>query len=150
MDPLQEDNPLNRMREIVRQQRFIADRTVRRLGITVEQGRMLGMVDALTLQTGKAPVQKDLAAISHTSAASVTSLLQGMEAKELLERRPSPEDSRRKTLHLLPRGTELLAQFDHTIRTTHDAVLAVLDPAENAVLLELLRRLQSALTEETT
>jgi len=57
-------------------------------------------------------IQRDIAEVSRTSAASVSSLLQGLERRGLVERRSEDGNERSKRVYPTPEGIELIAGFD--------------------------------------
>ena len=57
-------------------------------------------------------IQRDIADVSRTSAASVSSLLQGLERRGLVERRSEDGDERRKRVYATDAGEDLIAGFD--------------------------------------
>lgn len=114
-----------------------ADRAVAASGLTAQQGRVLGFIGA---HQGDGVIQKDVAAASGTSPANVTSLLQGLERGGYIERRVSPADERRKTLHVLPKGQAVIDGFHRTLGELDAELLASLSPAEQQTLRDLLAR----------
>src|SRR3978361_1295784 len=57
-------------------------------------------------------MQRDIAQVSRTSAASVSSLLQGLERRGLVERRTEDGDERSKRVYATPAGEQLISGFD--------------------------------------
>ena len=72
-------------------------------------------------------IQRDIAQISRTSAASVSSLLQGLERRGLVERRTEDGDERSKRVYATPAGAELIAGFDTAMAAADETILAPLD-----------------------
>ncbi|KQO63443.1 MarR family winged helix-turn-helix transcriptional regulator [Curtobacterium sp. Leaf261] len=99
----------------------------------------------------KAPgaIQRDIAEISHTTPASVSSLLQGLERRGLVERRADPDNERSKRVHATPAGTDLIAGFDTAMRDTEETILAPLDQHERATLHALLTKITAVLPQPT-
>lgn len=117
-------------------QRKAADDWVRERGLTMEQGFTLGyLVDS------PGAIQRDVAKMSRTSAASVSSLLQGLERRGLVERRSEPGDERSKRVYPTAAGKELVDGFDDAMAAADETILAPLDEAERATLRELLLKL---------
>src|SRR4029078_10127509 len=56
-------------------------------------------------------IQPDIAEISRTTAASTSSLLQGLERRGLVERRTEGGNERSKRVYATPAGGELIAAF---------------------------------------
>lgn len=94
-------------------------------------------------------IQRDIAEITRTSAASVSSLLQGLERRGLVERRTEDGDERSKRVYATPAGTALIAGFDDAMAAAEETILAPLDPAERATLHALLTKLTAELPQPT-
>lgn len=72
-------------------------------------------------------------------------LVDELEAKGLAERRRHPTDRRAHTVHVLPRGRELLRRADQVFDAFEgDELLATLSAADRRTLTELLRRVAAA------
>ncbi len=79
-------------------QRKAGEDWIRERGLSHEQAFTLGYLEA-----NPGTIQRDIASVSRTSAASVSSLLQGLERRGLVERRTESGDERRKRVsRLLP------------------------------------------------
>ena len=72
-------------------------------GITPSQGRLLGLL-ADRIKAGETPLQKDLEAQLRLATSSITSLIQGMERKGIVERTGSASDGRAKELRIESSG----------------------------------------------
>jgi MarR family transcriptional regulator, repressor for mepA len=88
-------------------------------GLSVEQGFVLGY-----LVQNPGAIQRDIAQMTRTSAASVSSLLQGLDRRGLVERPTERGDERSKRVYATPGGAELvagvgtaMAAVDETIRS---------------------------------
>ncbi|QZQ55067.1 MarR family transcriptional regulator [Curtobacterium sp. TC1] len=136
--------PLELMRWIGWAQRKAADEWVRDRDLTREQSFVLGY-----LQQNPGAIQRDIAEITRTSAASVSSLLQGLERRGLVERRPDATNGRTKTVHATPAGTDLIAGFTDAMVALDDTLLAPLDPDERATLQRLLQKVTAELAPPT-
>ncbi|MBF4599205.1 MarR family transcriptional regulator [Frigoribacterium sp. VKM Ac-1396] len=95
----------------------------------------------------KAPgaIQRDIAAMTRTSAASVSSLLQGLERRGLVDRRTQDGDERRKRVYATPAAADLISGFDDAMIAADESILAPLDQAERDTLHALLATITSAL-----
>lgn len=69
----------------------------------------------------------------------------GLEARGLLDRAPDPSDARRKIVSLTAAGAAELERLDGVVSEVQERVLAPLSADERAVLVGLLRRLDSDL-----
>ena len=93
--------------------------------------------------------QRDIAEVSRTSAASVSSLLQGLERRGLVERRTDPNNERTKRVFATPQGAELIAGFTAAMTAADETILAPLDDAERAALHTLLTKVTAVLPQPT-
>jgi len=94
-------------------------------------------------------IQRDIAEISRTSAASVSSLLQGLERRGLVERRSDVDNERVKRVYASPEGAALIAGFAAAMSAADETILAPLDPAERATLHSLLTKITAVLPQPT-
>ncbi|GAB4589682.1 MarR family winged helix-turn-helix transcriptional regulator [Nocardia sp. IFM 10818] len=67
-------------------------------------------------------------------------LVDDLEKRGLVERRKHPSDRRAHAVHLLPAADALLARAAESVTGLDAELLAPLDPAERATLVELLQR----------
>jgi MarR family transcriptional repressor of mepA len=117
--------PLGLVRWIAWAQRKGGDDWVRSRELTPEQAFVLGY-----LVQDPGAIQRDIADMTRTSAASVSSLLQGLE---------------RRGLVATTAGAELVAGFTEAMAEVDDAILAPLDADEQAQLLALLTKVTAQL-----
>ncbi|WP_336707183.1 MarR family winged helix-turn-helix transcriptional regulator [Oerskovia sp. USHLN155] len=125
-------------------QRKVGEDWIRERDLSHEQAFVLGY-----LVQNPGAIQRDIAAVSRTSAASVSSLLQGLERRGLIERRTQSGDERRKRVFATPAGTELIAGFDVAMAQADETILAPLTPEERATLLSLLTKITAELPQPT-
>lgn len=116
-----------------------ADEWVRTTGLTRQQARTLGY---LAEHGSSGVTAKDLAKLSGTTAASVASLLQGLEDRGLIVRRPSERDSRMKLITATSEGATLVDGFAQAMRDASRTIYAPLSTREQEELLALLERLR--------
>jgi DNA-binding MarR family transcriptional regulator len=117
---------------------------VRTRELTQEQGFTLGF-----LAQNPGVIQRDIAAITRTTAASVSSLLQGLEKRGLVERRTEDGNERSKKVYATPAGIELVSGFDLAMAEVQDAILAPLNSEERATLHQLLAKITAELPQPT-
>jgi MarR family transcriptional repressor of mepA len=132
--------PLGLVRWIAWAQRKGGDDWVRSRELTPEQAFVLGY-----LVQDPGAIQRDIADMTRTSAASVSSLVQGLERRLLVERRSEDGDERRKRVYATTAGAELVAGFTEAMAEVDDAILAPLDADEQAQLLALLTKVTAQL-----
>ncbi|MBI0296501.1 MarR family transcriptional regulator [Streptomyces sp. PRKS01-29] len=71
----------------------------------------------------------------------MVSVLNELAERDLVERSPDPDDRRRNTITISPRGRRHLRRLDKVLDDLHDELLAPLDPAERGQFVGLLTRL---------
>lgn len=118
---------------------------VRSRELSHEQGFVLGY-----LVRNPGAIQRDIAQMSRTSAASVSSLLQGLEGRGLVERRTEGGNERSKRVYVTPAGSELIAGFGAAMADAEEMILAPLDQAERATLHALLTKITAELPQPPT
>ncbi|WP_291054335.1 MarR family transcriptional regulator [Herbiconiux sp.] len=125
-------------------QRKAGEDWIRERDLSHEQSFVLGY---LTQNPGA--IQRDIAAMTRTSAASVSSLLQGLERRGLVERRADGESARIKRVYATRAGVELISGFDTAMAGTEEVILAPLSPEERATLHDLLTKITSVMPRPT-
>ena len=125
-------------------QRKAADDWIRSRELSFEQGFVL----AHLIQNPGA-MQRDIAQASRTSPASVSSLLQGLERRGLVERRTEEGDDRSKRVYATPAGIELTAGLDAAMAAADETILAPLNKTERATLHALLTKITAELPQPT-
>jgi MarR family transcriptional repressor of mepA len=144
MDAPRLPTTIDLLRWIMWAQRKAAEDWVRARELSFEQSFVLGY-----LFQNPGAIQRDIARMTRTSAASVSSLLQGLERRGLVERRTEPGDERSKRVYATPAGIELISGFDTAMAATDETILAPLDEAERATLHALLAKITAELPQPT-
>lgn len=107
------------------------------LGLTPAAARALR-----TLGHAHGPMRMvDLAERMHVVPRTVTTLVDALEADELIERRADPHDRRSTQVHLTERGAERLGQMRSARRAAAGELLSALSDDEQEQLRELLVKL---------
>lgn len=135
---------LELVRWIAWAQRKAGEDWIRERELSHEQAFVLGF-----LVQNPGSIQRDIADVSRTSAASVSSLLQGLERRGLVERRTEDGDERRKRVFATAAGAELIAGFESAMAAADETILAPLNPAERAALHALLTMITAELPQPT-
>ena len=117
---------------------------VRARELSHEQAFVLGY-----LVQNPGSIQRDIAQASRTSAASVSSLLQGLEGRGLIERRTEGGNERSKRVYATLAGAELIAGFDTAMAAAGETILAPLDESERDTLHALLTKITAELPQPT-
>jgi MarR family transcriptional regulator, repressor for mepA len=137
-------SPLGLIRWIGWAQRKAGEDWVRERDLSHEQAFVLGI---LAQQPGM--IQRDIAEMTRTTPASVSSLLQGLERRGLIERRADANNARTKLVYATDEGAALTAGFDDLIVGLEDQLLAPLDAGERTELQRLLSKITAELPEPT-
>ena len=125
-------------------QRKAGEDWVRERDLSHEQSFVLGY-----LAQSPGAIQRDIARITRTSAASVSSLLQGLERRGLVERRTEPGDERSKRVYATAAGAELIGGFEAAMAAADETILGPLDQSERAALHALLAKITAELPQPT-
>lgn len=88
-----------------------------------------------------APTQAQLAAATGRDQTRLIPVLEGLEARGLLERTPDPEDRRRRVVTLTASGRSVLTGCRDAIRALEVRLLADVDPDDREPFVRALRRL---------
>lgn len=124
--------------------RKAAEDWARARDLTPEQAFVIGY-----LAQNPGPIQREIAKVSRTSAASVSSLIQGLERRGLVERRSESGDERRKRVYTTAAGEELIAGFEEAMTAAETSILAPLDDQEKETLHALLSKITAELPRPT-
>ncbi|MFZ2003859.1 MAG: MarR family transcriptional regulator [Stellaceae bacterium] len=120
------------------------DRNGRRLGLTRAQCRTLGY-----LARNEGINQAGLADLLEIRPMTLVRQIDRMQEAGWIERRPDPTDRRARRLFLTDKARPVLGRIWDVATETQDQVLAALSPDQAEQLIELMRRVHTALTERT-
>jgi DNA-binding MarR family transcriptional regulator len=116
---------------------FESRRLLAPLGLTPAAARTLR-----TLARSDEPLRMvDIAERMHVVPRTVTTVVDALEAEQLIERRAGPNDRRSTYVHMTPLAHERLRQMLDARRDAAGQLLAALDPEEQEQLRGLLERL---------
>jgi len=133
------------LHDVARMLRTRFDRWARTYGLTRAQGVILAR---LNRQPGLSQIE--LAAICEVEPITVGRLVDRLEARGLLERRPDPADRRIRRLHLLPASKTILEKIE-AYKADQDAwLLNGTSPEERQAVVNLLLRMKTKLAMETS
>jgi MarR family transcriptional repressor of mepA len=108
--------------------------------ITTQQARIIGFVCS-EQREGKIICQKDIEEAFELKGSSITSLLQGLERKSFITRRPDPADERRKIVIVLPKGERLMSDFETAFREIDEKMLQGITTEQQQALIDTLKLL---------
>jgi DNA-binding MarR family transcriptional regulator len=100
---------------------------------TVERWRALAL-----LSGGESHGMSELAEYTQLPPASVTRLVDGLVADNLVHRKADPGDRRRVLVHMTRRGQALQRQLSDRIAAEHDEIFAAVDESRLSRLLDAL------------
>jgi MarR family transcriptional repressor of mepA len=144
MDAPKPTSPLDLVRWIGWAQMKAGEDWIRERELSHPQAFVLGY-----LVQNPGAIQRDIAEVSRTTAASVSSLLRGLERNGLVERRTEDGNERSKRVYATPAGAELIAGFDTAMNDANETILAPLDEDERATLQALLTKITAELPQPT-
>lgn len=109
-------------------------------GITPQQARIIGFVGTRQEQ-GSVSYQKDIEEEFELRGPSITSLLQGLERKGFIIRRVDAADERLKQVVVLPKGLDLLHDFEAIFLQLDQQLIAGLTHTQQQTLEQLLEQI---------
>ncbi len=131
------------LHDVARLLRGEADRRARASGMTRAQWVILFWLER---QPGLS--QKELAEILEVEPITVARLIDRLEARGMVERRPDAKDRRIWRLHLLPPAGDILAELHGERTDMHRMATADVDSATQRTMIEGLQRMKATLVSE--
>jgi DNA-binding MarR family transcriptional regulator len=111
--------------------------------LTMQQLRCLQAIDASAV-TGATTTR--LADTMRVSVPTMSSMLDGLTSRSLVERRADPANRRRVPLHITPKGTALLDRYQAIMDDRHRAIVCELSDSEHELLIGAMTILSDRLT----
>jgi DNA-binding MarR family transcriptional regulator len=133
------------LHDVARMLRTRFDRWARTYGLTRAQGLILAR---LNRQPGLSQIE--LAAICEVEPITVGRLVDRLESRGLIERRPDPADRRIRRLHLLPASKTILEKIEAYKADLDVWLLNGVTQAERQAFVNLLLRMKTKLAMETS
>jgi DNA-binding MarR family transcriptional regulator len=131
------------LHDVARLMRTRFDQWARAYGMTRAQGLILAR---LSRQPGMS--QNEMAALCEVEPITIGRLVDRLEARGLLERRPDASDRRIRRLHLLPASEPILAAIQDYKSGLERDLIGDLDPAAIETVLDVLTHMKQKLTME--
>jgi MarR family transcriptional regulator for hemolysin len=138
-----ERDPLILLHDVARLMRTRFDQRARMRGMTRAQWVILAR---LSRQPGLS--QNEMAAICEVEPITVGRLIDRLEARGLVERRPDPMDRRIRRLHLLPAAQPVLDEISHYREELSEAILSGVDARKRDLLVDALLQIKNNLNAE--
>jgi DNA-binding MarR family transcriptional regulator len=131
------------LHDVARLMRIDADKRARAHGMTRAQWAIL-----IWLERQSGLSQKELAEILEVEPITVARLIDRLEARGMVERRPDPKDRRIWRLHLCPPAHSVLREIDRQRAQMRALVTEGLDHATLETMTEALLTMKTILTHE--
>lgn len=135
-----ERHPGNLIGDVARLLRTVFDRRVRKLGLTRAQWLA---VTRLHRRPGLS--QSEVADLLEIEKATACRLLDRLESKKWIERRPDKADRRIKRIYLTPRASQVHASIWPVAESTVDEALSDLSPEERRQFTDIMARIKGKL-----
>jgi DNA-binding MarR family transcriptional regulator len=133
------------LHDVARMLRTRFDRWAHTYGMTRAQGVILAR---LHRQPGLSQIE--MADLCEVEPITVGRLVDRLEARGLIERRPDPTDRRIKRLHLLPASEPVLAKIEAYKADLDAYLLGGISASDRKTVVEVLLHMKNKLTLETT
>jgi MarR family transcriptional regulator, transcriptional regulator for hemolysin len=131
------------LHDVARLLRVDADKRARLHGMTRAQWAIL-----IWLERQPGISQKELSEILEVEPITVARLIDRLEARGMVERRPDPRDRRIWRLHLLPPARDVLLEIDDHRADMTRIVTEGIDENSIEIMTEALMRMKATLTQE--
>jgi MarR family transcriptional regulator, transcriptional regulator for hemolysin len=131
------------LNDVARLLRVDADKRARCHGMTRAQWAIL-----IWLERQPGISQKELSELLEVEPITVARLIDRLEARGMVERRPDPRDRRIWRLHLLPPAHGVLHEIDEQRADMTRIVTAGIDEHSIEIMTEALMRMKATLTQE--
>jgi DNA-binding MarR family transcriptional regulator len=131
------------LNDVARLLRVEADKRARQHGMTRAQWAIL-----VWLQRQPGISQKELSEILEVEPITVARLIDRLEARGMVERRPDPRDRRIWRLHLLDPARDVLHEIDDQRADMTRMVAVGIDENSIEIMTEALMRMKATLTQE--
>ena len=132
------------LNDVARLLRVDADKRARQHGMTRAQWAIL-----IWLERQPGISQKELSEILEVEPISVARLIDRLEARGMVERRPDPRDRRIWRLHLLEPAREVLHEIDRQRADMTRIVTAGIEEESIEIMTEALIRMKAILTQDS-
>lgn len=132
------------LNDVARLLRVDADKRARAHGMTRAQW---GILIWLERQPGIS--QKELAELLEVEPITVARLVDRLEARGMVERRPDPRDRRIWRLHLSPSAHLMLREINHQRAEMTEMVTNGIEDVSQTIMIEALARMKATLTRDS-
>ena len=141
MNSLERD-PLVVLSDVARLMRTLADARARAHGMTRAQWMIL-----VRLERQPGMSQNELAALIEVEPITVARLVDRLEARGMVERRPDPADRRIWRLHLKPEAQPMLKEIAKARAELNAMMIADISPSDLETVIDCLLRMKTNMTD---
>jgi MarR family transcriptional regulator, repressor for mepA len=114
------------------------DKRLEAHGITLEQARTMGFIDAHEEQ---GITHKDLETRFNRKGSSISSIIHNLEKKDFIKRTIDPKDERRKLLSLSEKGKKIVGDFEVFFANAENMLVEGFSDEEKKQLFHFLERM---------
>ncbi len=132
------------LHDVARLMRVEADKRARQHGMTRAQWAIL-----IWLERQPGISQKELSEILEVEPITVARLIDRLEARGMVERRPDPRDRRIWRLHLLRPASDVIHEIDEHRADMTRIVTEGIEEKDVETMIEALLRMKSTLTQDS-
>ncbi|WP_072557553.1 MarR family winged helix-turn-helix transcriptional regulator [Lactiplantibacillus plantarum] len=133
-----------KMRKIMVLHERMMNRELKRVGLTMKQGQMLG-----DISRDEGINQTDLAVRLDKRNASATSMLQTLEKRGYIERVIPSDNERQKKIYLLPKGKKVVHDLTQLFSTVEEDIFDQLNSDDQNQLLVALDKILDGIADKT-
>ncbi|MGE7932199.1 MarR family winged helix-turn-helix transcriptional regulator [Viridibacillus arvi] len=115
----------------------IGDKKLETYNLTIEQARFIGY---LFLHEDEGISQKDMERAFQRKGSSISSIVHNLEKKGFIERKVDMKDERRRIIHVLPKGKNLVEDFNNFFNEMETTMVNGFDDKEKDALSTMLNK----------
>ncbi|MEK5529383.1 MarR family transcriptional regulator [Viridibacillus sp. FSL R5-0468] len=113
----------------------IGDKKLETYNLTLEQARFIGY---LFQHEDEGISQKDMERAFQRKGSTISSIVHNLEKKGFIERKVDMKDERRRIIHVLPKGKNLVEDFNDFFKEMETTMVNGLDDMEKDALSNML------------
>ncbi|ETT84244.1 MarR family transcriptional regulator [Viridibacillus sp. FSL R5-0477] len=113
----------------------IGDKKLETYNLTLEQARFIGY---LFQHEDEGISQKDMERAFQRKGSTISSIVHNLEKKGFIERKVDMKDERRRIIHVLPKGKNLVEDFNDFFKEMETTMVNGLDDKEKDALSNML------------
>ncbi|KOO51924.1 hypothetical protein AMD00_05715 [Viridibacillus arvi] len=127
----------HQFRTIGHRLKTIGDKKLETYNLTIEQARFIGY---LFLHEDEGISQKDMERAFQRKGSSISSIVHNLEKKGFIERKVDMKDERRRIIHVLPKGKNLVEDFNNFFNEMETTIVNGFNDKEKDALSTMLNK----------